>query len=91
MYASYSPAPRTNTWQPAGGEGYWPTDLLEAFTLQMASHGHSVSSSMMMGDRRYALEQLVHAHSLADDYLHDLAMSLFRHFEVQQSGVRSFS
>lgn len=55
MYASYSPAPRTNTWQPAGGEGYWPTGLLEAFTLQMASHGHSVSSSMMMGDRRYAL------------------------------------
>ena len=50
MYASYSPAPRTNTWQPAGGEGYWPTGLLEAFTLQMASHGHSVSSSMMMGE-----------------------------------------
>jgi hypothetical protein len=33
----------------------------------------------------------VHAHSLADDYLHDLAMSLFRHFERQQSGLRTLS
>ncbi len=65
---------------------YWPEGLLEAFSLRMAAHGFCVSSSMMMGDKRYALEQLDTAHCLADDGLRDLAMALFRHFEQLQSG-----
>ncbi len=72
-------------------EGYWPQSALQAFTLRMASHGMCVSSSMMLGDRRYALEQLSHAHALADDELRGLAMELFRHFERQQSGVSRLS
>ena len=76
-------------FSPAGGSlrlrgaVYWPLSLLEAFTLQMSAHGHSVSVSMMLGDRVYALEQLAHAHTLHDDRLHDLTMDLFVHFERQ--------
>jgi len=66
---------------------YWPQNALQAFTLRMASHGHSVSGNMMMDDRRYALQQLSHAHALADGELRGLAMELFRHFERQQSGL----
>ncbi len=72
-------------------DGYWPRSVLQAFTLRMSSHGLCVSSSMMMGDRRYALEQLRYAHALADDDLRGLAMALFRHFEHRQSGVQDLS
>ena len=68
-------------------QGYWPRSALQAFTLRMSSHGLCVSSSMMLGDRRYALEQLAYAHAMADDELRGLAMELFRHFERRQSGV----
>ena len=71
----------------ADHESYWPQNALQAFTLRMASHGQCVSSSMMLGDRRYALEQLGHAHAMADDELRGLAMELFRHFERRQSGL----
>ena len=84
--AAYRPIP-PSLYEPSGREGYWPQHALQAFTLRMASHGLCVSSSMMLGDRRYALEQLGHAHSLADDELRGLAMELFRHFERQQSGL----
>lgn len=77
----------------AAGEedSYWPRNALQAFTLRMAAHGLCVSSSMMLGDRRYALEQLRYAHALADDELRGLAMELFRHFECRQSGVSHLS
>jgi len=75
----------------AAQEGYWPQSALQAFTLRMASHGLCVSSSMMLGDRRYALEQLGHAHAMADDELRGLAMELFRHFERRQSGLAHLS
>jgi hypothetical protein len=60
---------------------YWPMGLVEAFALRMAGHGHSVSVSMMVADRHYAIDQLEHAHTLADEHLHGLAMELFRHYE----------
>ena len=66
---------------------YWPRNALQAFTLRMAAHGHSVSNNMMLGDRRYALEQLSYAHSMADGELQGLAMELFRHFEKKQAGL----
>lgn len=72
-------------------DSYWPRNALQAFTLRMAAHGLCVSSSMMLGDRRYALEQLRYAHAMADDDLRGLAMELFRHFERRQSGVAPFS
>lgn len=74
-----------------GCDGYWPQNALQAFTLRMASHGLCVSSSMMLGDRRYALEQLSHAHAMADEALQGLAMELFHHFERQQSGLLRLS
>jgi hypothetical protein len=59
----------------------WPQDPLQAFVLRMAGHGHSISSTHMTFDRQYALDQLSHAHTLADDVLRELAVTLFRQFE----------
>lgn len=42
---------------------------------------------MMNNDRGYALEQLRHAHALADDELREMAVELFRYFERKQSGL----
>jgi len=61
---------------------YWPSDLLYSFTLQMSANGLCVSASMMLGDREYALEQLVQAHTLNDDGLRQLAVKLFTYFDA---------
>jgi len=66
---------------------YWPSRVIQDFTIRMAGHGFSVSGTMMNQDRGYALEQLRQAHTLADSGLRELAVELFRHFERQQSGV----
>lgn len=65
----------------------WPQELLERFSLRMAGHGMSVSRALMLSDRCYALQQLVHAQGLDDDALSLMANQLFRHFERHQSGV----
>lgn len=65
----------------------WPHDLLEAFCLRMSSHGMCVSRALMQHDRRYGLEQLSHAHNMADDALRVMAVQLFRYFEARQSGI----
>lgn len=65
----------------------WPKELLETFTLRMSSHGMCVSRALMLCDRHYALQQLAHAHSLADDTLRLMAVQLFRHFEARPFGV----
>jgi hypothetical protein len=65
----------------------WPLDLLEAFCLRMSSQGMCVSRALMQHDRRYGLEQLTHAHNMADDALRVMAVQLFRHFEARQSGI----
>ena len=59
----------------------WPRDALQDFVLRMAGHGHSISTSHMTFDRQYALDQLSHAHTMADDGLRELAVTLFRHIE----------
>ncbi len=64
----------------------WPPGLLEAFCLRMSSHGLPVSQVLMIGDRQYALKQLVDAHSLADDGLRLMSVQLFRFFEAHQAG-----
>lgn len=66
---------------------HWPWSALQAFTMRMASHGFSVSSTLMTCDRRYALDQLQQAHTLADDPLREMAVELFRHFERSQKGL----
>lgn len=65
----------------------WPVELLEQFCLRMSSQGMCVSRALMICDRRYALEQLAHAHNMADDTLRIMAVQLFRHFEARQSGI----
>lgn len=67
----------------------WPPSLLDAFGARMALHGLAISRALMLSDRRYALQQLVHAHQLKDDALSQLAVQLFRHFEAHQAGLRS--
>lgn len=80
-------AQRSPQWREREVALPWPLDLLEIFTLRMAGHGMCVSRALMLCDRNYALQQLVHAHNLADDALRLLAVQLFRHFEARQSGI----
>ena len=79
-------APSANRHAPDASQ-LWPHDLLEAFCLRMSSQGMCVSSALMQHDRRYGLEQLTHAHNMADDALRMMAVQLFRHFEARQSGI----
>jgi hypothetical protein len=67
----------------------WNEALLHVFCLRMASHGMSVSRTLMMCDRRYALQQLDHAHNMADDVLRSMAVSLFRQCEGRISDLES--
>ena len=60
---------------------YCPIELLDTFTLLMAGHGRCVSSSMMLGDREYAMWQLARAQTLPDDELRRAAMRLFAYFD----------
>src|SRR5918998_1319424 len=60
---------------------YCPTELLGIFTLLMAGHGRCVSSSMMLGDREYAMWQLARAQTLPDAELRRVAARLFSYFE----------
>ncbi|MGV3727274.1 hypothetical protein [Hydrogenophaga sp.] len=81
--ATTSPA----QWPGQDASGAWPAELLEHFCLRMSSQGMCVSRALMICDRRYALEQLSHAHNMADDALRLMAVQLFRHFEARQSGI----
>ncbi len=65
----------------------WPGELLDRFCLRMSSQGMCVSRALMLCDRRYALEQISHAHDMADDRLRVMAVELFRHFVTQRSGI----
>ncbi|TFY98940.1 hypothetical protein [Ramlibacter humi] len=66
---------------PARSSHYCPVELLGTFTLLMAGHGRCVSSSMMLGDREYAMWQLARAQTLPDDELHQVAARLFGYFD----------
>lgn len=80
--------PSVPLWRPADNQGhYWPCDLLRAFTMQMATHGKCVSADMMLGDTRYALEQLSLAHSSGDERLRGLAVQLFGFFDAAQAAA----
>ena len=66
---------------PADSTRYCPTELLGTFTLLMAGHGRCVNSSMMLGDREYAMWQLARAQTLADEDLRRVAVRLFAYFD----------
>ena len=80
------PDVRVPLWRPADNQGhYWPCELMHAFTLQMAAHGHCVNADMMLGDHGYAVERLTLAHSSGDDSLRELAVRLFGFFDEAQA------
>lgn len=60
---------------------YWPCDLLSAFMLQMAARGRAVNSSMMLGSRDYAMDQLTFARTLGDPALASLAAQMASYFD----------
>ena len=64
---------------------YCPMRLLSAFALLMAGHGRSVCTSMMLGDREYAMWQLARAHTLGDAELREVAARLFAYFEEERA------
>lgn len=66
---------------------YCPTRLLSAFALLMAGHGRCVCTSMMLGDREYAMWQLARAHTLGDAELREVAARLFAYFDEAQAPV----
>lgn len=66
---------------PGPSARYCPTQLLGTFTLLMAGHGRCVSSSMMLGDREYAMWQLARAQTLPDEELRRVAARLFAYFD----------
>lgn len=60
---------------------YWPCDMLRVFTLQMAASGQCINISMMLGSREYAIEKLNFAHTLGNDQLRELAVTMFSYFD----------
>jgi hypothetical protein len=77
--------------EPADGEAladeirYCPTRLLSAFALLMAGHGRPVNTSMMLGDRQYAMWQLARAHTIHDGELREVASRLFAYFDDERA------
>lgn len=66
---------------------YCPTHLLDAFALLMAGHGRGICTSMMLGDREYAMWQLARAHTLGDAELREIAARLFAYFHDDRAPV----
>lgn len=60
---------------------YCPKELLESFALLMAGQGRCVNTSMMLGDREYAMWQLACAQALPDPQLRRVAQRLFSYFD----------
>ena len=60
---------------------YCPTGLLSAFALLMAGHGRCINTSMMLGDREYAMWQLARAHTLGDAEVREASARLFAYFD----------
>lgn len=76
-----------SSWLGRGMAPAWPAELLEHFCLRMSSQGMCVSRALMICDRRYALEQLAHAHNMADDTLRMMAVQLFPAFRSPPSAI----
>ena len=67
---------------------YCPTRLLSAFALLMAGHGRCINTSMMLGNREYAMWQLARAQTLPDEALHKVAQRLFAYFDETPLGAK---
>ena len=69
------------------GSRYCPTRLLSAFALLMAGHGRCINTSMMLGDREYAMWQLARAHTFVDPELREVAAKLFAYYDDERAPV----
>jgi len=76
---------------PLGHTRYCPVELLGTFTLLMAGHGRCVNSSMMLGDREYAMWQLARAQTLPDAELRAVALRLFSYFDETRGHANVFA
>jgi hypothetical protein len=70
-----------------GEARYCPTGLLSAFALLMGGHGRCINTSMMLGDREYAMWQLARAHTMGDSELRVVAAKLFAYFDDAHAPV----
>lgn len=61
---------------------YCPIEQLDRFALLMAGHGRCVRTSMMLGDRDYAMAQLAVACDLRDEELARVAQDLLAYFDA---------
>jgi hypothetical protein len=61
---------------------YCPIEQLDRFALLMAGHGRCVRTSMMLGDRGYAMAQLGAACELRDQELAQVARDLLAYFDA---------
>jgi hypothetical protein len=69
----------------SGPPRYCPTGLLASFALLMAGHGRCVHTTMMLGDREYAMWQLACARAMdGDGELAAVASRLFSYFDDPQ-------
>ena len=66
---------------------YCPLQLLSAFALLMAGHGRCINTSMMLGDREYAMWQLARAHTVGDREVREVAARLFAYFDDDRAPV----
>src|SRR4051794_10666766 len=64
---------------------YCPMRLLSAFALLMSGHGRCINTTMMLGDREYAMWQLAGAHTLGDAELREVAARLFAYFDDERA------
>lgn len=64
---------------------YCPMHLLDAFALLMAGHAGCVCTSMMLGNREYAMSQLARAHTMDDAELREVAARLLAYFDDEHS------
>jgi hypothetical protein len=64
---------------------YCPMQLLSAFALLMSGHGRCINTTMMLGDREYAMWQLARAHTLGDAELREVAARLFAYFDDEHA------
>jgi hypothetical protein len=67
----------------------WAKEHLQDFAERMAMHGMAVSCVRLRNDSAYTLRQLATAHATDDETLREMAMTLFRQFERNRSGIPS--
>jgi hypothetical protein len=77
----------SDDFEPDESARYCPIQLLSTFALLMSGHGRCINTSMMLGDREYAMWQLARAHTMSDPELRVIAARLFAYFDDGRAPV----